>query len=121
MRCTRTSDNLVLLSDAAALRSMGAADADIEMLTARDSAHVAGRRSPNSAGGMSASNGSSSPRPGFGSRGTYRGDKITRRAFGDVMRGDYIAQADRTTQRTAARRDGRAASSSTCATTSMTA
>ena len=33
------------------------------------------------------------PSSGFGSRGTYRGDKITRRAFGDVMRGDYIAQA----------------------------
>jgi len=32
------------------------------------------------------------PSSGFGSRGTYRGDKITRRAFGDVMRGDYIAQ-----------------------------
>jgi hypothetical protein len=32
------------------------------------------------------------PSAGFGSRGTYRGDKITRRAFGDVMRGDYIAQ-----------------------------
>ena len=32
------------------------------------------------------------PASGFGSRGTYRGDKITRRAFGDVMRGDYIAQ-----------------------------
>jgi len=32
------------------------------------------------------------PTSGFGSRGTYRGDKITRRAFGDVMRGNYIAQ-----------------------------
>ncbi len=32
------------------------------------------------------------PASGFGSRGTYRGDKITRRAFDDVMRGDYIAQ-----------------------------
>ena len=32
------------------------------------------------------------PSAGFGSRGTYRGDKITRRAFADVMGGDYIAQ-----------------------------
>ena len=30
---------------------------------------------------------------GFGSRGTYRGDKITKRAFADVMRGDYVAQS----------------------------
>lgn len=32
------------------------------------------------------------PSAGFGSRGAYRGDKITRRAFGDVMRGGYVAQ-----------------------------
>ncbi|HTE39798.1 MAG TPA: hypothetical protein VK629_03160 [Steroidobacteraceae bacterium] len=32
------------------------------------------------------------PASGFGSRGTYRGDKITRRAFADVLQGDYIAQ-----------------------------
>jgi hypothetical protein len=32
------------------------------------------------------------PASGFGSRGAYRGDKITRRAFADVLRGDYIAQ-----------------------------
>jgi hypothetical protein len=33
------------------------------------------------------------PQSGFGSRGTYRGDKLTRRAFADVMNGEYIAQA----------------------------
>lgn len=33
------------------------------------------------------------PESGFGSRGTYRGDKLTRRAFGHVMSGAYIAQA----------------------------
>ncbi len=32
------------------------------------------------------------PAGGFGSRGTYRGDKITRSAFADVLKGDYIAQ-----------------------------
>lgn len=32
------------------------------------------------------------PASGFGSRGAYRGDKITRRAFGEVMRGGYVAQ-----------------------------
>jgi len=32
------------------------------------------------------------PGTGFGSRGTYRGDKMTRRVFDDVMSGDYIAQ-----------------------------
>jgi hypothetical protein len=32
------------------------------------------------------------PTQGFGSRGTYRGDKLTRRVFGEIMQGQYIAQ-----------------------------
>jgi hypothetical protein len=32
------------------------------------------------------------PVNGFGSRGSYRGDKITRRVFAEVMRGAYVAQ-----------------------------
>jgi hypothetical protein len=33
------------------------------------------------------------PESGFGSRGTYRGDKLTRRVFTEISRGEYIAQA----------------------------
>ena len=32
------------------------------------------------------------PRSGYGSRGTYRGDKLTRRVFAEVVSGEYIAQ-----------------------------
>jgi len=32
------------------------------------------------------------PSGGFGSRGTYRGDKLTRRVFAQVMNGEYVAQ-----------------------------
>jgi hypothetical protein len=32
------------------------------------------------------------PAQGFGSRGAYRGDKITRRAFADVIQGGFVAQ-----------------------------
>jgi hypothetical protein len=32
------------------------------------------------------------PGSGFGSRGSYRGDKLTRRVFAEVMAGDYVAQ-----------------------------
>jgi hypothetical protein len=32
------------------------------------------------------------PATGFGSRGSYRGDKLTRKAFSDIVRGDYVAQ-----------------------------
>ena len=33
------------------------------------------------------------PASGFGSGGAYRGEKITRRVFADVLAGDYVAQA----------------------------
>ncbi|HET6720980.1 MAG TPA: hypothetical protein VFH22_15110, partial [Rhodocyclaceae bacterium] len=33
------------------------------------------------------------PAAGFGSKAVYRGDKITRRVFDDVLAGDYVAQA----------------------------
>ncbi|HEX7047551.1 MAG TPA: hypothetical protein VF275_08280 [Gammaproteobacteria bacterium] len=33
------------------------------------------------------------PMRGFGSRGAYRGDKLTKRAWEDILAGDYIAQA----------------------------
>jgi hypothetical protein len=32
------------------------------------------------------------PASGFGSRGAYRGDKLTRRVFGEVVKGGYVAQ-----------------------------
>ncbi len=33
------------------------------------------------------------PVAGFGSRGAYRGDKLTRRVFEEILRGGYVAQA----------------------------
>ena len=33
------------------------------------------------------------PATGFGSRGSYRGDKLTRKVFADILAGDYVAQA----------------------------
>jgi hypothetical protein len=33
------------------------------------------------------------PATGFGSRGTYRGDKLTRKVFDQIVAGDYVAQA----------------------------
>jgi hypothetical protein len=32
------------------------------------------------------------PQSGFGSRGAYRGDKMTRRVLGEIMNGGYVAQ-----------------------------
>ncbi|MBE0616021.1 MAG: hypothetical protein IH604_20310 [Burkholderiales bacterium] len=33
------------------------------------------------------------PASGYGSRAVYRGDKLTRRVWGDIVAGDYVAQA----------------------------
>jgi hypothetical protein len=33
------------------------------------------------------------PASGFGSRGAYRGDKLTRKTFAEILAGDYVAQA----------------------------
>ena len=33
------------------------------------------------------------PAAGFGSRATYRGDKLTKRVWSDILEGNYIAQA----------------------------
>jgi hypothetical protein len=33
------------------------------------------------------------PRAGFGSRAAYRGDKLTKRVWNDILAGDYVAQA----------------------------
>lgn len=84
-------DNLVLLSDAAALRAMGAAEADIEVLV-RAIPRTLRVAEPEQRWWDERKQWFFKPSSGFGSRGTYRGDKITRRAFGDVMRGNYIAQ-----------------------------
>ena len=33
------------------------------------------------------------PAKGYGSKAAYRGDKLTRRVFGEILKGDYVAQA----------------------------
>lgn len=33
------------------------------------------------------------PAKGFGARAAYRGDKLTRRVWGEILAGDFVAQA----------------------------
>lgn len=83
--------NLTLMSDAAKLAALGAAPAAIECVTRAipftrtidrgDETWWADRK-----GWFF------KPRHGFGSRGAYRGDKLTRRVFAEVAKGDYLAQ-----------------------------
>lgn len=82
--------NLVRLTDAGCLGSLGVPGADVDVLLAGiplslrvddDERWWADRKAW-----------FFKPAGGYGSRGAYRGDKLTRRVFGDLRRGDYIAQ-----------------------------
>lgn len=84
---------LALFSDAARLRALGVADDTAQILLANvprtevvDAADAdrlwAARR------GLFFK-----PVAGFGSRAAYRGDKLTRRVWQDILAGDYVAQA----------------------------
>ncbi|MGH8178706.1 MAG: hypothetical protein ACREV5_20810 [Steroidobacter sp.] len=83
--------NLALLSDAAALEKLGVSEPMIEVLTrgvpsTRDAAGCA------ETWWRDRKKWFFKPRSGFGSRGTYRGDKLTRRVFAEVLNGEYMAQ-----------------------------
>jgi hypothetical protein len=85
--------NLVGLSDAALLASWGASAEDRDLLQAvmpvtrmvtpanADMLWVQRRRL------------FFKPAAGYGSRGAYRGDKLTRRVWGEIVAGGYVAQA----------------------------
>jgi hypothetical protein len=81
----------VLLSDAAELARFGAERSAIERLTkavppTREVKCGDERWWQNRKGWFF------KPRHGFGSRGAYRGDKLTRRVFAEVAKGEYLAQ-----------------------------
>jgi hypothetical protein len=84
--------NLTLLGDPVLLANWGVPSATVELLAAGvprtvvvDPAHAADlwqrRRRL-----------FFKPAGGFGSRGSYRGEKLTRKVFEDILRGDYVAQ-----------------------------
>jgi hypothetical protein len=84
--------NLTLLTDAARLRSWGVSESTVEtllrgiarteMVSASDSGRLwAARR------GLFFK-----PATGYGSKAAYRGDKLTRRVWTDILSGRYVAQ-----------------------------
>ena len=83
--------NLVQLSDEGELRAMGVASDTIEVLLH----HIPRTVCPSGEEGRWWADRKRwffKPAQGFGSRGTYRGDKITRRVFAEVMQNGYVAQ-----------------------------
>jgi len=85
--------NLLLLSDGQALRDLGVDEGCIATLE-QSLPDVLGVTRDN-AGQLWADRKKLffKPASGFGSRGAYRGAKLTRRVWDDILNGDYIAQA----------------------------
>lgn len=84
--------NLVLLSDETTLRELGAGDDDIktllagipptQLVSAENAEHLWQERKQLFF----------KPATGYGSKAAYRGDKITKRVWDQVLHGDYVAQ-----------------------------
>jgi hypothetical protein len=83
-------DNLVRLTDAEFLSAVGAAAADIATL--REGIPPTHRVQDDESWWRNRKNWFFKPSAGFGSRGAYRGDKLTRRVFAEIVRGGYVAQ-----------------------------
>lgn len=85
--------NLVTLSQPDLLRDLGATAADRALLSAV--VPHALRVTPERAEALWATRRRYffKPLAGYGSKATYRGDKLTRRVWSDILAGDFIAQA----------------------------
>ena len=83
--------NLVQLTDEGALRAMGVGEDAIELLLHHIPRTVC-PRGDEEQWWADRKRWFFKPAQGFGSRGSYRGDKITRRVFAEVMQNDYVAQ-----------------------------
>jgi hypothetical protein len=84
--------NLVTMTDAAELRAMGAGDDTIDLLLQHIPRTVC-PRGEEERWWADRKRWFFKPAQGFGSRGSYRGDKMTRRVFAEVMQSNYVAQA----------------------------
>lgn len=85
--------NLTLLSDTARLQAWGVDAADRALLA--QVVPQTRRVTPDNADQLWAERRSLffKPAAGYGARAAYRGDKLTRRVWGEILAGDYVAQA----------------------------
>ena len=85
--------NLVLLTDAALLRRWGIDEATIATLIAGIPRTVRVRAEDAESLWADRKHWFFKPAGGFGSRGAYRGDKLTKKVFAEILASDYVAQA----------------------------
>jgi hypothetical protein len=84
--------NLVVLTDRDALHSMGISNDAIEALLKGIPRTLAVHKVDEERWWTDRKRWFFKPSNGFGSKGTYRGDKITRKAFAEVVQAEYVAQ-----------------------------
>jgi hypothetical protein len=82
--------NLERLTDAGFLRSVGARQEDVDVLIA--GIPLTQRVTDSENWWQERKRWFFKPSSGFGSRGAYRGDKLTRRVFAELVKGGYVAQ-----------------------------
>lgn len=84
--------NLARLNDAEGLRSLGANEADIGTLQAGVPHTIAVRPDMEETLWQERKSLFFKPNSGYGSKGAYRGEKLTKRVFGEILQSDYVAQ-----------------------------
>lgn len=84
--------NLARLTDAQGLRAIGANEAGIATLQAGIPHTLVVQPDMEAMLWTARKQWFFKPNSGYGSKGAYRGEKLTKRVFGEIMRGDYVAQ-----------------------------
>jgi hypothetical protein len=84
--------NLARLTDAAELRALGANEADIATLQAGIPQTRPVEAADRERWWAERKQWFFKPNSGYGSKGAYRGEKLTRRVFDEIMQGGYVAQ-----------------------------
>lgn len=84
--------NLARLTDADGLRSIGANEADIATLHAGIPPTILVSESMEEMLWQERKGLFFKPNSGYGSKGAYRGMNLTKRVFGEILHGDYVAQ-----------------------------
>jgi hypothetical protein len=85
--------NLALLGNGATMRALGASEAVIDTLTSAIPQTEIVRAADAERLWAARKQLFFKPYAGYGSRGAYRGDKLTRRVFEEILAGGYVAQA----------------------------
>ena len=84
--------NLARLSDSQALRALGANEADIAILQAGVPHTILVKADMEATLWAERKQWFFKPVSGYGSKGAYRGEKLTRRVFAEILQSDYVAQ-----------------------------